>query len=195
MTILSGGAVYDRFGRASNPIETMKALRFPVDVLLERVPLRNRWVDALWRPVAVIPVDRPLSEPDGVWTPHRECDGEAARWRFAGGDIELHPTEAEGYYLNLSSPEPVVFVLWRPHEDSSADLAPVFPVLVTVSYNEAARFLDAGERVDPVSMAPEIAQWIAPFVAEHYRPEPRRKERRNDPFAEDPQASARRGKR
>jgi len=98
---------------------------------------------------------------------------------------ELHPTEAEGYYLTLSSPQQVVFVLWRASEDSSPDDPPVFPVLATVSYNEAARFLDAGEHVDCVPMHPLIREWVVPFVAEHYRPEPRRKVRRNDPFAGD----------
>jgi hypothetical protein len=58
------------------------------------------------------------------------------------------------------------------------------PVLVTVSYNEAARMLDGGEQVEAVPMLPEILEWMNPFVAEHYKPEPRKKIRRNDPFAE-----------
>ena len=54
---------------------------------------------------------------------------------------------------------------------------------VTASYNEAARMLDGGELVDAVPMPPEILAWVAPFVAANYQPEPRRKVRRNDPFA------------
>jgi hypothetical protein len=57
-------------------------------------------------------------------------------------------------------------------------------VLVTVSYNEASRFMDSGEQVDGVPMPREIAEWMHAFVAVHYKPEPRRKVRRNDPLAE-----------
>jgi hypothetical protein len=34
-------------------------------------------------------------------------------------------------------------------------------------------------------MLPEVLAWMTPFVDEHYKPEPKRKVRRNDPFAED----------
>ena len=44
---------------------------------------------------------------------------------------------------------------------------------------------DGGERVDPVPMPETILAWIRPFVAEHYKPEPRKKMKRNDPFADD----------
>ena len=56
--------------------------------------------------------------------------------------------------------------------------------MVTVSYNEAARLMDGGEQVEAVPMLDEILAWMAPFVDEHYKPEPRRKVRRNDPFAD-----------
>jgi hypothetical protein len=50
-----------------------------------------------------------------------------------------------------------------------------------VSYNEAARFLDSGEQVDGVALPDAIARWMRPFIAEHYKPEPRRKGRRGKP--------------
>ena len=46
-------------------------------------------------------------------------------------------------------------------------------------------FIDGGERVDNVPMPDAILQPMKRFVAEHYKPEPRRKVRRNDPFAAD----------
>ena len=115
--------------------------------------------------------------------------------------IELHPTEAEGYYLNLTSETPLVFVMWRPAEDEGEPAAR--PYIVTVSYNEAGRFMDGGERVDPVPMPDAIRAWIEPFVAAHYKPEPKRKVKRNDPFADGasardrarPQVVARDGRR
>src|SRR2546423_3095293 len=149
----------------------MQPLRFTVDVVMERLRLANRWVDETWRPAAV-----EIREPtrgDLV-----EClidDGAIARWRIGPAMIELHPVEAEGYFLNLTSPAPCVFVMWRMFDHLTP---PARPVVVTVSYNEAGRLLDGGERVDNVPMPETIAQWMRPFVALHYKPEPRKKVRR-----------------
>ena len=74
--------------------------------------------------------------------------------------IELHPTEAEGYFLNLTSETPLVFVMWRPAEDGGEPAAR--PHIVTVSYNQAGRLMDGGERVDPVPMPAAIRAWMEP---------------------------------
>ncbi len=72
--------------------------------------------------------------------------------------------------------------MWRNREagDDAADAIAIAAQLVTVSYNEAGRLLDGGEQVDAVPLAQEIRAWMEPFVAEHYKPEPKRKSRRND---------------
>ena len=154
----------------------MQPLRFPVDVVIERATLANRWVNESWQPAAVVPV-----EPGGMDVVESLGEhGATARWRIGPFAIEMHPVEAEGYFLNLTSPAPCVFVMWRMFDDL---VPPARPVIVTVSYNEAGRWLDAGERVDNVPMPEPIAQWMRPFVAVHYKPEPRKKIRRNDPLA------------
>jgi len=168
----------------------MKAVYFWVDVLMERVPLVNRWVSEQWRPAAVVPIGETGLEAGANERRDPECvaDGpDGTTWRFPGCSIELHPTEAEGYYLNITSETPRVFVMWRPAEDGGQPAAR--PQTVTVSYNEAGRLMDGGEKVDTVPMPEVLLAWIRPFVAEHYKPEPRRKMKRNDPFADD--ASAR----
>jgi hypothetical protein len=156
----------------------MQPMRFPVDVIMERLPLANRWVDEAWRPAAVEPRD--VAEVETAPTLCVQDDAEATRWRIGGHSIELHPTEAEGYFLNLTSPGPCVFVMWRMFDDGEPKAR---PVIVTVSYNEAGRLLDGGERVDNVPMPEPILDWMRPFVAMHYKPEPRKKVKRNDPFA------------
>jgi hypothetical protein len=156
----------------------MTTLHLCVDVTMERVPIVNRWADAQWRPAAVAPR---AEGPAATNVPECVSDGPAGtRWRFPGRDIELHATEAEGYYLNITSDTPVVFVMWRPAEDGAEPAAR--PERITVSYNEAGRFMDGGEKVDTVPMPETILAWIRPFVDEHYKPEPRRKMKRNDPF-------------
>ena len=169
----------------------MLPVYFSVDLLMERVPLANRWVSEKWQPAGVLPLGEGLRTPG---PPECIADGpQGTTWRFPDLAIELHVTEAEGYYLNVTSADPVVFVMWRFAEDGTAPLAR--PQLLTVSYNQAGRYMDGGERVDPVPLPEAIRAWMAPFIAEHYRPEPRRKSRRNDPFADDPQARERQGYR
>jgi hypothetical protein len=158
----------------------MQSLRFPVDVVMERVPLDNRWASEFWRPAAVEPCDG--GDGDRFDAEQLRDDADGTLWRLGPYAIELHPTEAEGYFLNVTSPAPCVFVMWRTLDDA---VPPARPVVVTVSYNEAGRLLDGGERVDNVAMPMAILDWIQPFVALHYKPEPKRKMKRNDPFAND----------
>ena len=148
-----------------------------VDVAMERIPLVNRWATEKWQPASVVPA----LEPGG--TPVLEADGPAGtRWRFPGVPIELHPSEAEGYFLNLTSDAPVVFVMWRPAEDGVEPAAR--PEVVTLSYNQAGRMMDGGERVDPVPMDAAIRARLEAYVTVHYKPEPKRRMKRNDPFAD-----------
>ncbi len=74
--------------------------------------------------------------------------------------------------------EPKAFVLWRMAEDAAEPRAR--PLIVTVSYAEAARFLDAGEQVDAVPMPASMHAALDAFVVAHYKPEPRKKVRRNE---------------
>ena len=156
---------------------------FSVDVLMERVPLVNRWVSEQWRPAAVVPVGPVDAQSVLTEPPAAQCvrnGPEGTLWRFPCRAIELHTSEAEGYFLNMSSDTPLVFVMWRSTEDGSEPAA--YPQMVTVSYNQAGRIMDGGEKVDTVPMPDVIDAWIRPFVAEHYKPEPKRKMKRNDPF-------------
>src|ERR1700675_2948982 len=108
----------------------MVALRFPVAIIVERVPLANRWISEQWRIAAVECGDAPAG-PVQI-----DDDAAGSRWRFGGHAIELHRSESEGYFLNLTSPDPKVFVMWRINEDDAlSDDDPKWrPQLVTVSY-------------------------------------------------------------
>ena len=164
----------------------MPVTRIPVAVYMDRVPVQSRWISEKWQPSRVEATGAP--QDDVEWeagAPEVEpADGDARRWRFPGCTVELHRSEAEGYFLNLSAPAPCVFVMWRTFDDGEPRAR---PVVVTVSYNEAARMMDGGEQVDRVAMPPALHALLGPYVALHYKPEPRKKARRNDPFATDGQ--------
>jgi hypothetical protein len=158
----------------------MPLMRFPVAVVMQRVPLVNRWSDERWEAVAV-----ELAEESDARVEMVESSQAGARWRCSGFFVELHPVEAEGYYLNVTADEPRVFVLWRMAEESDAAEPRARPLIVTLSYSEAARYLDAGEHVDAVPVPEPLHAEMARFVATHYRPEPRKKARRNELYEGD----------
>jgi len=128
-----------------------------VCVWMERREIVSRWVSHEWRAAAVTLPGQAAPEPG--WQMH---DGHA---------VSLYRDEAEGYYLNTSSGDPKVFVMWRPDE-GGGDAA---PHTVTASYNEAARLMDAQEKVDAVPMPAPMRAWLESYVAENYKPEPKKR--------------------
>jgi hypothetical protein len=141
-----------------------------VAVLFERRRQPSQWED--WRfELADVVVDEGQF---GALPRLLRDDGERARFLHPGLTVTLHRDEAEGYYLNLSTGTPVWFVMWRIDD---ADPSSARPELVTLSYNEAGRLLDAQERVDNVPLPAPIAAWLQSFVDEHYRPEPKQRKR------------------
>ena len=127
----------------------MRTTRIPVAVEFERVAVASRWADSRWQPSRVALVGGDPNEADESAVERVDAGGALERWRFPGQLTEMHPTEGEGYCLNLNSPDPRAFVMWRMREGVEP---PVVPVIVTLSYNQAARMMDGGEQVDSVPL-------------------------------------------
>lgn len=138
-----------------------------VAVIMERSRLASRWADHRWEAIGVVP-DRPDPDPAGRCI---VADESREQWLYAGRWVRLYRDEAENYLLNVTAEEPRVFVMWRLAE------ALAVPEILTVSYGEAARMMDAGEQVDGVPMPPDIHAWVSAFARAHYRP-PERKPKR-----------------
>jgi len=131
-----------------------------VAVILERTPVASRWATHQWLAAGVIP--------DVGGEPRVLVEREDLLQKvYPGFTVTLHNDEAEGYYLNMSSGEPCAFVSIRVDEEG----ADPYPFQVTVSYNEAARWMDGGERVDPAEIDLDFAAWIGEWVEANYRPE------------------------
>jgi len=104
-------------------------------------------------------------------------DDKSEKWLFTGFELELFKDEAEGYYLNATSTYPAWFVMWRSedHPDGGDPIA--VPHFLSISYYEAGRLLDGGETVENVPLDPETSAWLNDFVAEHYKPESKKRAR------------------
>lgn len=136
----------------------------PIAVVMQRRASSSRWVDHVWEPWSVLT----RYEGEGAV---RQLVGEAqlAQWLHPGLELVLHRDEAEGYYFNVSSANPSVFVLWRMEGDQA------LPVEVTVSVDEAQRWLDGGHSIDKVAMPADIYAWVGSYVEANYRPKPQTK--------------------
>jgi len=134
-----------------------------VAVIMERRTLDNRWATEQWEAVAVIP-DTGNTEPAIIAE-----DSASARWLHPGYEVSLRPDEGEGYFLNVTSAEPRLFVQWHMEDDHAV------PHTVSASYNEASTWMDAGDQVDPVPMSPELVLWLGDYVRDNYRPEPKKR--------------------
>ena len=141
-----------------------------VAVVMEREAQPNRWED--WRfTIADVVLDEGGfgSEPVVL-----RDDGQVRRTLFPGFTIELFRDECEGYHLNLSSGAPAWFIVWRADDE---DPSRAWPETVSVSYNEAGRWLDAQEHVEQLAMPADAIAWLQTYTEANYRPEPKQRRR------------------
>jgi hypothetical protein len=149
----------------------MKKLSFPVSVVMERVALQSRWQSETWQLAGVLPADPDMA---GAGSATRVLVDRAGlrQVMIPGFEAVVYPDEAEGYFLNVTSAEPRIFVMWRLSEDGTD----ATPHAVTLSYNEAGRWMDAQEKVESVTIPENIYSELVAWVRENYRP-PEKKER------------------
>jgi hypothetical protein len=135
-----------------------------VAVVMQRRPTKNPYAGDQWEAVRVLSGEaseqgaRRIQAVDGM-----------EEWVYPGHRIVLRRDEAEGYYLNVSTGDARVFVMWRMEDDRAV------PAEVSASYNEASTWMDAGEQVDPVSMDAPLSAWVGEYVKDNYRPQPRKR--------------------
>ncbi len=178
MPIDSYDIANDMVGEQSNVRESAC-----IAVVVERRALTSRWASSECVAAAVRPDVVASVVPDAV-------PGQA-QWLFPGFTLTLYRDEAEGYFLNESNPQAFVWIKMAEQSSLAADAAldgpamdgPEFaPVEATLSYHEASRWMDGGERVDAVLLPDDLRPWLAAYVAQHYRPEPKKKRIRPPSF-------------
>jgi hypothetical protein len=135
-----------------------------VAVIMQRRAVDSQWQTEVWEPVGVLTDYEGEAEPRVIV----EEPG-TTQWLYPGIDIVLRRAEAEGYFHNVSTAAPNVFVLWRMADGRAV------PHYVTVSYDEASRWMDGGAQVDPVAMPAGMRDWVRDFVEQNYRPEPKKR--------------------
>jgi hypothetical protein len=145
-----------------------------VAVIMRRERIDNRWQSWRWVLADVVPQEA------GFGTQPRMLfkDDNEERWLHPGYTVELFRDDAEGYYLNITTPAPCWFVLWRMEEEPGLGDEPMpRPTMVSLSYHDAGRWLDAQETVEQVPAPPQVIEWMRAFADEHYVIEPKKRKR------------------
>ena len=156
-------------------MSTRPSLQTAVVMRRERItgPM-SRWQPWRWVLHDVLLSQEPAGTPPRLL---RE-DASQALWLHPGFTVTLFKDDAEGYYLNATTPAPCWFVLWRMEEQATfGDTPMAVPAMVSLSYHDAGRWLDAQETVEQVPAPPEVMAWMADFAQTHWVEEPRRRKR------------------
>jgi hypothetical protein len=145
-----------------------------VAVIMRRERIASAWQPWRWVLADVVPQEPAFgSEPRMLF----KSDDEE-RWLHPGFTVELFRDDAEGYYLNVTTPAPCWFVLWRMEEEATVGDEPLArPIMVSLSYHDAGRWLDAQETVEQVPAPAYVVEWMRAFADEHYVIEPKRRKR------------------
>ena len=143
---------------------------YSLSIIMERTRVGGRWDVEQWETKGVL-CDNDLAP--GVAGQTIVQNERTTQYLFSGFRLALRIDEAEGYFLNITSPQPKLFVLWRKDEEDEI----ARPRHITASFNEGARWMDGGAAVDGVALPVDLLPWISEFVERHYKPEPKKKGR------------------
>lgn len=79
--------------------------------------------------------------------------------------LRLFRHYCDSYYQNLMSEQAKIYFIGRLENDLFT------PVLLTVDFDEAASYMEAGEHVMEAALPDELCVWLERFLIYHYAPE------------------------
>lgn len=131
------------------------------NVKIGKVKQNSVWQPFRWQVLELGPADVPM-----VQGPEERVQPIKA---------QVYQDELQGYFLNLDTDTPYLFLCVRYPEDNKNLMPSVFEV--TLSYDEAARWMDSNEDVQTINLPLPVASWLAELVQAKYQPEPKQRRR------------------
>ena len=131
------------------------------NVRIGKVEQNSRWQPFRWQVLELGPADAPISH-----GPEEQVQLVKA---------QVYHDELQGYFLNLDTDTPYLFMCVRYPDDNKSLRPTVFEV--TFSYDEAARWMDSNEEVQTLPLPGPVASWLAELVQAKYQPEPKQRRR------------------
>ncbi len=131
-----------------------------VGLVVERRAASGEWGQVSWAPVTVF-----ATPPDvAAWTPLGST-ATATRYYAGSVDVAIYSTETANYIDNLATGTPQMWVVLR----AAGDLPPIDVACVTVDPAEGEAYTEPGtDNVSTLAMPPEIAAFLAQFIAAHH---------------------------
>ena len=157
---------------------TLSRLSLDVAAVLEKkVDRRKKWGLPEWSLHSVVTGEQ-LDQTSEPVTIHEQSDDEVdlRRTLHGGLKLELFKDGSEGYWYNLLSQDPYIFVVCE-GEPNAPELIPFF---VTVNQDEATGHLETDDIVLSAPMPSELRGLLERYVMDHYEPMIKRKRKRKD---------------
>lgn len=155
--------------------QSAREVSVPLAVVLQRrVSRADRWGAPQWRVVAVVAGENLPRHAQAVLI-HQ--DAECRRTLHGGLTLNLHTDGGEGYWVNLQSDAPYLFVVCDEVEGDGDELRPAF---ITANRFEANGYLEAERVVLPAPMPAAVCDIVERYVVSHYRPALRKKRARRE---------------
>ena len=155
-------------------VETDSRLSIPIAVILERQLVQGKkWAMPQWRVYAVVSGSN-LNQDDQQLTIHENDSLKRQYW--GGMRLDLYKDGSEGYWYNLLSDEPYLFVIC----DGDPSDSEVEPRFVTANQDEATAHLESDDMVLSVPMPVEIRSLLERYVISHYQPQQKKKRKRRE---------------
>ena len=159
------------------PSATVKSKRFRLSVVLESEDKYFRgWPTRQWKLAAVISDNQGSDSMEGPITIRESKTISQYLWK--GLKLELFLDAAEGYWYNLLSDTPYVFVVCD-HNEEDDDSVPV-PYLVTASQDEAGAHLETDCLVLSSPLPATLRNKVEEYVVNNYAPKTKKKRKRKN---------------
>ena len=104
-------------------------------------------------------------------------DGDLSQYSWRGYDVALYLDNIEGYHFNLEGESPWIFVSGE-YADAEDEAGEIVALLVTLSYDEAASYMEIDSLVSDLPIPGEIQLWVERYVLDDYRPVEKKKPKR-----------------
>lgn len=154
--------------------ESDREVSIPVSVILERAIDRSKkWVVPQWKFFAVVTGEH-IHQGDQKVLIHE--DEIHCRYIWGGLVLKLYKDGTEGYWYNLLSDTPYLFVVCD-GEEGEMDVEPGF---ITANQDEATGYMESDRIVLSIAMPVEICDIVERFVVSHYFPEQKKKRKRQN---------------
>lgn len=154
--------------------ETDREISIAVGVVLERtIDTQKKWVLPQWKCFAVVTGEHLLKSDQKVLIHQDEL---YSRYYWGGMELHLYKDGSEGYWYNLLSETPYLFIICD-GEEGDREVEPGF---ITANQDEATGYMESDRMVLSITMPADIRQILEQYVITHYQPEQKKKRKRQN---------------